>query len=378
MRLVALTPGRMKQLREILTSLLVFTVSCAASGQVHTFRLEKGELDASGNEVPLIEGWVRFDKSARENLSNIPPNLEVEYTSIQLSTSQDSLITGLRGVDRNGDIIYYFDQANDEDFSNDSPIAFHKEGETNAARFKISYDDDFQGKTVKRHTVLSLYERKPGKLEYHLNELWKTNLSFGGERLPIVIQRFPPNHAFVFLDINYSRKYDKPFSVTKEILGLGGRFFELNVAFSNETVTLIETNKQPVDERYPAPKFREKLWGSNDTFSIPNENEKITLLTFWSPYCSGSREEVKSYNDLKSEFQDQLSIDFVAVISDSTALREFLENNVHSFSHIANRELWDLYGVTAPFATFIINKQGLIVKRFFGFSEKISEELVKL
>ena len=366
-------------MRRTLVCLLVFVAVTATSGQNKTFRLTKSQLDVSEIKLPLLEVWLRFDKSTLEKLSNIPTDLSnIEYTSIKMSSVKDNLITGLRGYDNRGNVIYLFDQNNDEDFSNDSPITFHKEGALDIARIPIFYDSNFDGKTVERKTTLSIFRRKKGKLEYHLDELWKTKLIFKDEAVPIAFQRFPGSNPLVFLDTDLVGNYKKPLFINKQVLGLGGAFFKLEIDFHRETATLVKTDRQPIDRGFPAPKFAAKFWNTNKTFRMSEHNEKITVLTFWSPSCPGSRSEVKLYNGLKSQFQTNQSIDFISVVTDSKKLASFLNaKNKHSFKHIANKNLWNLFGVTAPFVTFIIDQKGIIVSRFFRFSGKIPLELKK-
>lgn len=367
-------------MRNLITFVLVTALfACPVNAQIYIFGLNKGELDSSNKGMPILEGWVAYESSSHEKIVNVPQNLsDIKYTSIPISQAQDSILTGLKGIDKTGSTLYYFDRNNDEDFSNDEPLVFKKEGEINVARVPITYEDNISGETINKQTGLSLYERKTGKIEYHLNEFWEAILSLGNESINVALQRFPPNHPFLFIDVNYSGKYEKPFFVNREILALGGKFFRVKVDFPNEKIILEKTKQKPVDEGYPAPDFEAKIWETNRMFRLSEQKGKFTIITFWSPLCPGSKAEAPVYSKLANEFKDDPAITFLAIISDSTSLKNYLKEHQHSFWHIVNAGLWDKFGVTAPFVTFIIDKNGIIKRRYFRFTSEISNELQKL
>jgi peroxiredoxin len=367
-------------MRNLITlGLVAAFYACPVNAQIYVFGLKKGELDNSNKGMPILEGWVDYESSSREKIVNVPQNLsDVKYTSIPISQAQDSILAGLKGIDKTGSTLYYFDQNNDEDFSNDEPLVFKREGAINVARVPITYEDNVSGKTIHKQTGLSLYERETGKIEYHLNELWEATISIGNESINVALQRFPPIHPILFIDVNYSGKYEKPFYVNREILALGGRFFRVKVDFSNEKIILEETKQKPVDEGYPAPDFEANIWKANKTFRLSEQKGKFTVMTFWSPLCPGSKAEAPLYRKLANEFKADPAITFLAIISDSTALKNFLKEHQHSFWHIVNAGLWDQFGVTAPFVTLIIDKNGIIKKRYFKFTSEISNELQKM
>ena len=177
---------------------------------------------------------------------------------------------------------------------------------------------------------------------------------------------------------NYSGKYEKPFFLNREVLALGGKFFKVKVDFANEIVILEETDQKPIDEGYPAPEFEATIWSTKEKFELSKQKERITVVTFWSPLCSGSKAEAPYYDALRNQFQRNSSIDFIAVTNDSSALSEYLQSHKHSFVHIVDDKLWALYGVTAPFVTFVVDQNGQIVKRYFKFNSEIAAVLTTL
>jgi hypothetical protein len=115
--------------------------------------------------------------------------------------------------------------------------------------------------------------------------------------------------------------------------------------------------------------------GNNKGVVVPKG--KTTLLTFWSPRCSGSKAEAVLYDRMADEFKGNSSVNLIAVISDESDLKDYLKQNRHSFRHVVSTELWTRYGVSAPFVTLIIDGQGKIRKRYFRFNPEIAEMIRK-
>jgi len=319
--------------------------------------------------MPLLEGGVTFSKEPAVRPSRIPDGLSgVEFAEIPLA--EGLKVAGLRGRDAAGRPVHVFDRDTDGDLADDPPVEFLAENPGRVARIAISYTERVAGRPVRRETSLILIERKEGKLEYHFDDAWETDLLFGGERISVALQRWP----ILFLDTKYSGLYDKIFYPAKEILGLGGRFFRLEIDFPREKLILKETDKRPVDAGFPAPDFEAAVWGTNRIFKLSEQRGKITVLTFWSPLCPGSKAEAVLYDRLAASFSGDARVNFVASITDAAPLEAYMKDHRHSFAHIVGSSLWETYGVTAPFVTFLIDQRGQIVKRVFGFSPDLEKE----
>lgn len=354
------------------TAAATVTVSAAASAtnQIHEFNLEKSKLDHDTKGTPLLEGNLVYQSSPPEKITNLPTGLSnVAFTSIPLFPK--SFLIGIRGADRNGSVLYIFDQNHDNDFSDEMPVLFTSEGDIRTARIPIRYSINLNKEKTIKETELSLYERSPGRIEYHFNELWEATIIIGGETLNVALQRW----AILFIDNNFSGSYDKFFSTEHEILALGGKFFRVRADFQAEKLILEETDRTPVDQGFPAPDFDVPLWQSEQTLNLADQKGKLTILTFWSPLCSGSRDQAALYSRLAEEYRSDSAVTFLAVTNDEAALKDYLKDNPHHFQHTISPELWDLYGVTAPFVTFLIDTDGMILKRFFQFSVEIGEEV---
>jgi len=338
-----------------------------------SFPMVRSHLKGNLQGMPLLEGSLRFGGKAPLEGSRLPEGLtEVEYASIPYENHIS--VIAVRGKDPSGASRLYIDRDCDGDFSGEDPVELKPSQEGVSAVIPLGvFAEDGGGRRTKV-TELVLIERTPGRLEYHYNERWDANLEFGGETLRIALQRWP----FLFLDVNQAGSYEKPFFVEREILALGGKFFRVKIDFAGEQVVLEESDRTPVDEGFPAPEFEAPIWGKRDAFKLSDHKGKILVLVFWSPMCNGSRAEAPLYSRLAEEFSADLQIRFLAVVREEIELTDYFAENSHSFEHIVDPDLWDRYGVTAPFVTFVIDRQGEILKRLFEFQPELSATLKQM
>jgi ubiquinone/menaquinone biosynthesis C-methylase UbiE/thiol-disulfide isomerase/thioredoxin len=337
------------------------------------FTLRREALDRSGLPITPIQGTLDFKDAAPPGNLKVPASL-VPVGYAEISLSETVKLPFLRGTDASGAYVYVLDRNGDGDLANDTPLAFDKAGGSGTADVAIAYRDRFRGKPVSKTIELVLQEGRAGRIEYHFNELWRASLRNGAETLEVALQRWP----IIFMDAKFDGSYDKVFFVEREVLGLGGKFFRLRPDFAGETLRLEEVDRKPVDAGFPAPDFEVSLWGSGERFRLSEHRGELVVLNFWSPLCVGSKGEAALYDGLAREFGTDPRIRFIAVVHDAEALTSFLKDRRHSFAHAVDPDLWSVYGVTAPFVTFVIDEGSRIVRRFFRFSPEIGADLRKL
>lgn len=345
------------------------------------FPMRKKRLTGSlaGTGMPLLEGRVRFETKRPDRVRNVPASLfEVEYATVPLrlglAESASLNITAVRGRTGAGAMVYVFDRDTDWDLAGEAPIVFGEEDGVKVARIPISYRDVVGGQETPRSTELVLNEPKPGSLEYHFDEMWEVTLSYGGEQVSLALQHMG---TILFLDVNASGAYERIFYPKREVLGLGSRFFQIEVDFSNEKLLMKEIDRKPVDAGHPAPDFEAAVWRSDRVFKLSEHKGEIVVLTFWTPLCPGSKAEAPLYHALAKSFSGDARVRFVAVSKDAPTLEAYLKDHEHAFTHVVDPALWDTYGVTAPFVTFVIDGRGTIVTRQFqaGFKGGLEEQL---
>ncbi|MBT5426779.1 MAG: hypothetical protein HOK84_11325 [Bacteroidetes bacterium] len=240
------TAFRPKILVLLLFSLLM--ASCSNSVKdTYSFKLKLGNLDDQAI-IPVLEGSLHFKDQPAEELINIPDDLdEIRYSYVQTSLGTDSLTTIVSGLTSGKDVVYVIDANSNEDLSDDEVLMFTLKNGIYQAE-ELVYGEKGESPLIHEPTRLSITTRNSDKPEYHFNELWFTQLKLGSESLDVAIQRFAPDFAFLFIDINQSKKFDQIFFPSREKLSMNGFSFTVNVDFENELIHLSKTDPGPTGQ----------------------------------------------------------------------------------------------------------------------------------
>jgi cytochrome c biogenesis protein CcmG, thiol:disulfide interchange protein DsbE len=105
------------------------------------------------------------------------------------------------------------------------------------------------------------------------------------------------------------------------------------------------------------------------TVSLSALKGKVVLLNFFATWCPPCRAEMPAFNKLYRSLK-QRGLEVVAVSSDRSVndLKDFLEKNKFDFPVLfdADRSATKQFRVFSMPTTFLINKNGLIVEKFYG------------
>jgi cytochrome c biogenesis protein CcmG, thiol:disulfide interchange protein DsbE len=105
------------------------------------------------------------------------------------------------------------------------------------------------------------------------------------------------------------------------------------------------------------------------TVSLSTFTGKVVLLNFFATWCPPCRAEMPSFNKLSRALK-QRGLEVVAISSDRSIddLKDFLEKNKIDFPVLfdADRNVAKQYRVFSMPTTFLINKNGTIVEKFYG------------
>jgi peroxiredoxin len=105
------------------------------------------------------------------------------------------------------------------------------------------------------------------------------------------------------------------------------------------------------------------------TVSLSTFTGKVVLLNFFATWCPPCRAEMPSFNKLSLALK-QRGLEVVVISSDRSIndLKDFLEKNKVDFPVLfdADRNVAKQYRVFSMPTTFLINKNGMIVEKFYG------------
>jgi len=109
-------------------------------------------------------------------------------------------------------------------------------------------------------------------------------------------------------------------------------------------------------------------------FSLSELEGKVVILDFWATWCPPCVMEIPHFIDLYKEYKGQ-GLEVVGVSLDRggvKVVKSFVEKNEMAYPVvIGNQKVAEDYGgIRGIPTTFVINRQGYIVKKFVGYRDK--------
>lgn len=130
----------------------------------------------------------------------------------------------------------------------------------------------------------------------------------------------------------------------------------------------------------PAPEFTlTDVKGS--AASLASYKGSVVLLSFWATWCPSCRDEMPSLNKLARTLKNR-KFSIIAVSTDRsvTAVSDFLKKHPTDFTVVVDDSLSvsrSLYKVFVLPMSFLIDKRGVIVARYYGGEDWAGPEMVR-
>jgi len=129
-----------------------------------------------------------------------------------------------------------------------------------------------------------------------------------------------------------------------------------------------------------APDFRLTKIGGGEV-SLSDYRGKVVLLNFWATWCPPCREEMPLFKDVYKKYRDN-GFEIIAVSTDASTdvVKDFISEYSIKFVVLHDREgkLSSLYGIQGLPTSFLIDREGIVVKVRLGEYKEIEKDLKKV
>ncbi len=125
-----------------------------------------------------------------------------------------------------------------------------------------------------------------------------------------------------------------------------------------------------------APDFT--ITDPDHTVSLSQLRGKPVVLNFWASWCGPCVEETPSLVELQRELGDRVTVLAVSEDQDEAAYKQFIrDHNVNLLTvRDTTRSTNELYGTFKFPETFIIDRNGKIIRKFIGPADWTSPDIV--
>ena len=145
-------------------------------------------------------------------------------------------------------------------------------------------------------------------------------------------------------------------------------FIYLGISIKEDKSDFVFTGK-------PAPDFTLKTIDGK-TVSLKDFRGKVVLVNFWATWCPPCREEMPLFEEVYQKYKDKGFV-ILAINLDPENLEDF--ENVYSFTIlIGNDKVVNEYNVLGIPTSYLIDKNGVIVKVRRGVYRELEEDLKNL
>ena len=154
------------------------------------------------------------------------------------------------------------------------------------------------------------------------------------------------------------------------------RYFLLFALIAICLITACRRGSQPARIGQAAPDF--SVSDGDRTVTLSQFRGKPVVLNFWATWCPPCVEEIPSLVAMQKQLGDKVVVLAVSTDEEEGGYREFVKAHMHGVltvrdaKHVSNT----LYGTFAFPETFVIDRQGVLRRKFIGAVNWTSPEIV--
>jgi cytochrome c biogenesis protein CcmG, thiol:disulfide interchange protein DsbE len=141
------------------------------------------------------------------------------------------------------------------------------------------------------------------------------------------------------------------------------------------TTTGCDRGTQPQQLGRPAPQFA--LNDGQHTLTSADLRGHVTVLNFWASWCAPCLVEMPSLEALQQQLPE-VKVIGVAFDEDTTAYQTYLQRHPLAFATVLDTTgaTHTSFGTSRPPETYILDKHGIIRRKFIGAQDWTSPEIV--
>ena len=116
----------------------------------------------------------------------------------------------------------------------------------------------------------------------------------------------------------------------------------------------------------------------NENERVPLRSNKVTLLDFWEVWCGPCIASFPKVEELKQKFTTDLNIIGIVSEDKTNAIKLVQKKGTTFLNLMGNRKLLETFGVNGYPRYFLVDKNGIIQKEYYGFSSQIETDIEEL
>jgi peroxiredoxin len=162
-----------------------------------------------------------------------------------------------------------------------------------------------------------------------------------------------------------------------------------SIQLNGDTDTFLAGVKEEADKKairdalvgVPFPDFNEKDIADND-LSVSKYKGKVILLDFWATWCPPCVAEVPEIQKLYNKYHDKgFEVIGISLDIDKSDLERFIKQRKMPWPQYFDGQRFDnklalKYGITSAPSTFLIGRDGKVIKQIMG-PDELDEEIAK-